>query len=234
MPAFNIGARLADLSQGAIVSAISKHVDALQSGTNTVLTIGILALWGILRKSDKISLMGFEAGREDAFAVLVTIIGVQQIAMVVHLLNIQYDLSLIDRAHLGDAIAVIRYNPWIANPFVKRESSGALINLPVFSFLLFFATIIFPVFLASVLSPSSGRSRILRALLLALAIATWMPVCLTALMTGKYLNDLDRWPALPYDYDPDAIMAIMMGLIIAARILATFLQKRVATGEGTE
>jgi hypothetical protein len=233
-PAFKIGARLADFSQGAILGAIGKHVEALQAGTNTILTLGILALWGILRKSDTISLMGFEVKRGDAFAVLAAIIGVQQIAMTIHMLYIQYDLSLIDPAHLGDAIAAIRYNQWIANPFIKRESLGVVPDLPILSFLLFFATVIFPVFLASVLGRSSGRSWIVRMLILGLTIATWIPVCLVALMTGKYLNELDRWPALPDDYKPDDIMAIMMGIIIAARILAGVLQKRIATAEAND
>ena len=232
-PAFKIGARLADASasQAAILGAIEKHVEALQTGTNTILMLGILALWGILRKSDTIGLMGFEVKRGDAFAVLAAIISVQQTAMTMHLLYIRYDLSLIDPAHLGEAIAAIRYNQWIANPFVKRESPGIVSDLPILSFLLFFTTVIFPVFLASVLGRSSGRSWIVRMLILGLTIATWMPVCLVALMTGKYLNELDHWPALPYDYNPDDIMAIMMGIIIAARVLAGFLQQRISAAK---
>jgi hypothetical protein len=88
------------------------------------------------------------------------------------------------------------------------------------------------VFLASVLGRSSGRSWIVRMLILGLTVATWIPVCLVALMTGKYLNELDRWPALPDDYKPDDIMAIMMGIVIAARILAGVLQKRVTRVSG--
>jgi hypothetical protein len=226
-PAVKIGARLADISQNALLGAIGKHMDTLQSGTNTILTLGIVALWGLLRKSDQISVAGFEVKRGDAFTVVAIVIGVQQIAMTIHMLYIQYDLSLIDRAHLGEAIAAIRYNPWIANPFIKRESSVIVPDLPILSFLLFFATIIFPVFLASALGNSSGRSWIVQKLILALTIATWMPVCLVALMTGKYINDLDHWAALPDDYKPDDVMAIMMMIIIAARLFAGFLRNRI-------
>ncbi len=228
-----VGARLADQHQDVLIAAIAKNMEALQSGNTAMVALGAVALWGMLQRTEKIGLMGFEAKRRDAFAVLASIIGVQQLSMALHLLYIQYDLALIDRTHLGAAVATIRYFPWIANPFVKHENLAVLPYLPDISLLLFFGCLIFPMFLAAALWRSNGRAPIARLAILLLYTATWLPIFGAATETARRLNAVDSWPYVSVARGElaDIVPALLVVIVVGARLFGGFLHKRIEVAD---
>jgi hypothetical protein len=131
------------LNQDAVVEALGKHLDALQTVFNSIILLAVAIAWAGISHQSEIQALSIKFKRRDAFFVASGLYLIANVVVLILFRRIGDLFVLLDNSHTASGFSTIAIHSWILNPFsyfgssiVARLCSGGGIGLLCFTWYL--------------------------------------------------------------------------------------------------
>lgn len=99
-------------------AAVMKHMDEIKTAVNWVLGLALVASLFALQKSNELTFLEMEMGRETAFWAIALVYVAFTAAVAVHFARIRKHFRSIPPTQLNESFSLLQSHEWLLNPYV--------------------------------------------------------------------------------------------------------------------